>query len=426
MKRKTNLFYLSGPDSKFITFSNYTECLTGNFLSTNTKMFPSRFLCLNVKGLTKENRKYLIGFLTEYYESKLAVLRDNLETLDNNISPLNYLLEGLSMINSINDDGIDYDINFNNIISKNKIFDIPYISDITEQDYNGTYTDTICIVNLSNVYSGEILFSSKAYSNNAITINIPKYNNTETPCLYGWENGTITDYKDALSIFDEINGDEGKYYITSLIDGIKYNNSDTTEEITFNVIIPLFDMVNIDYKSNFNLVNEDTLTYNNDEYNGMDLTNSENNNLYIKNIPLGIWFSDNEVTIKNDLENGFSENWSLVISSQFKPFPYSKSMPNEINNNAILSNSFITFSQILSRQNSIIDSFNKILNNINNLNERINNIESNLKNVSTISSLDDIHKELALYESKMNENLNTIQNNILSYLNNLKWNSSTL
>ena len=42
MKRKTNLFYLNGPDSKFITFSNYTEALTGNFLSTDTKLFPSR------------------------------------------------------------------------------------------------------------------------------------------------------------------------------------------------------------------------------------------------------------------------------------------------------------------------------------------------------------------------------------------------
>ena len=37
MKRRTNLFYNSGEDSKFLTFSNYTECLTGAFLSTNTK-----------------------------------------------------------------------------------------------------------------------------------------------------------------------------------------------------------------------------------------------------------------------------------------------------------------------------------------------------------------------------------------------------
>ena len=73
MKRKTNLFYTDGPDSKFLTFSNYTELLTGNFLSTNTKIYPSRFLCLNIQDLDKNGfiKDYLIG----YYENKLAFLR---------------------------------------------------------------------------------------------------------------------------------------------------------------------------------------------------------------------------------------------------------------------------------------------------------------------------------------------------------------
>ena len=31
MKRRTNIFYNTGNDSKFLTFSNYTEHLTGNF-----------------------------------------------------------------------------------------------------------------------------------------------------------------------------------------------------------------------------------------------------------------------------------------------------------------------------------------------------------------------------------------------------------
>ena len=51
MKRKTNLFYTNGPDSKFITFSNYTESLTGNFLSTDTKLFPDKFLCLKIYNI---------------------------------------------------------------------------------------------------------------------------------------------------------------------------------------------------------------------------------------------------------------------------------------------------------------------------------------------------------------------------------------
>ena len=77
MKRKTNLFYTTGPDSKFITFSNYTESLTGNFLSTDTKIFPSRFIALYIKGLNKDTKAALIKYIADYYESKLAVLRDH-------------------------------------------------------------------------------------------------------------------------------------------------------------------------------------------------------------------------------------------------------------------------------------------------------------------------------------------------------------
>ena len=57
MKRKTNLFYNEGPDSKFLTFSNYTESLTGNFLSTDTKLYPSMFLCLYIPSLTNDANK---------------------------------------------------------------------------------------------------------------------------------------------------------------------------------------------------------------------------------------------------------------------------------------------------------------------------------------------------------------------------------
>ena len=105
MKRKTNLFYTTGPDSKFITFSNYTESLTGNFLSTDTKIFPSRFIALYIKGLNKNTKSSLIKYLADYYESKLAVLRDhfdyNKSDIEKRVPPLNYLLEALLRIKEI-------------------------------------------------------------------------------------------------------------------------------------------------------------------------------------------------------------------------------------------------------------------------------------------------------------------------------------
>ena len=57
MQRKTNLFYTQNQDSNFLTFSNFTEALTGNFLSTDWKVYPSRFLCLYIPTLVDEQSK---------------------------------------------------------------------------------------------------------------------------------------------------------------------------------------------------------------------------------------------------------------------------------------------------------------------------------------------------------------------------------
>ena len=74
MKRKTNLFYNTGQDSKFVTFSNYTEALTGNFLSTNTKLFPSVFLCLDIPSLNTNHEDSKREFIINY-NSAAAFLR---------------------------------------------------------------------------------------------------------------------------------------------------------------------------------------------------------------------------------------------------------------------------------------------------------------------------------------------------------------
>ena len=84
MQRKTNLFYTKSQDSNFLTFSNFTEALTGNFLSTDWKVYPSRFLCLYIPKLDPNNENYdplnkesfIKYYLVAYYENKLAFLRD--------------------------------------------------------------------------------------------------------------------------------------------------------------------------------------------------------------------------------------------------------------------------------------------------------------------------------------------------------------
>ena len=86
--KRCNIFY-NCENNNFLTFSNYTEALTGNFLSTDTKLFPSRFLCLNLNGLNETNKQSLVYLLTCYYENKLTVLRNY--NSSNSILPLNYL-----------------------------------------------------------------------------------------------------------------------------------------------------------------------------------------------------------------------------------------------------------------------------------------------------------------------------------------------
>ena len=179
MYRKTNLFYTTGPDSKFLTFSNYAESMTGNFLSVNTKLFPSRFLCLYINNLNNTTKSEFIKFLVAYYENKLAILRDNVNNVENKLSPISYLLEALNRVLIYDEESNSYKISLDeagNIIHNeisSSIFDdnfTMYISDITEQDYNGIYTDIICTLDLLSLHNCKITKNNASSEIESITI----------------------------------------------------------------------------------------------------------------------------------------------------------------------------------------------------------------------------------------------------------------
>lgn len=560
MKRKTNLFYNNGDDSKFITFSNYTESLTGNFLSTDTKIFPSRFLCLKINGLNKNNKPMLIKYLSSYYENKLAFLRDKYlsenKNVEHNIYPFNYLLEALYKIKPV--DGKLCDEN-NNISVRSTIsnddetcFTIEYVSDITEQDYNGTYTDTICIVDLNNVINGDIHFVNDTTIVNDVDVIL---SDEECATLSGWTNEELREQyipifddsnvimfdtedeydeehaphiiveenesylsPEVINLYDNIKNDyiytgitidgyylwrltndrstttttyyiiteeldlsgkdvdsgaDGKhvivgkigldddirvydgehtyensvllkyigshydtsnhhvdikyddvvYHVNSYFDSIILNKLNNITELQFNCIIPLFDVVDINYKSNFTTIVDIA-----DDETKINLCDDVDNNLYTKNVPLGMWFYADEddetfITLKRSNINEFSPSWSLVISSQFKPFPYSNSMPDDFNTNAI-ANSFATFSQVLTRQNDIMDSINKLLIQFNNISNRIGQLEGQMKQIGTSYNIDGIHQELINYERGMNNKFNDFKTEVTAYLSNLRWHTT--
>ena len=572
MKRKTNLFYTTGPDSKFITFSNYTESLTGNFLSTDTKIFPSRFIALYIKGLNKNTKAALIKYLADYYESKLAVLRDhfdyNKSDIEKRVPPLNYLLEALLRIKEIKENEVvathsiaanknNDDNETSNLISDSEVIKFKYISDITEQDYNGTFTDTICNIDLRKFAYISSIELTDDFNDNVVQFDKPA-------TLYGWDSDvpeeyayehtipdsiqgidldrymttylaenitsedetdtteetssttnnkrieyiidttlenvidihkqTITDNKSLADIIDEYMTSNEYDDIASAISAIlhstdinlmefqntlndllsneaydiiifydsehpdilyAYNGADVVtldmsknneynidpevlklnistsndEEMEFNCIIPLYDIVDINYKSNFNTI-ERIISVNGEGE--IDLTPSVTNKMYCTNVPLGMWFytdgdenGDGTTSMKLylDTESGFSQSWSLTIASQFKPFPYSSKMPSELTTNSN-TNAYATFAQVLASQSAMIDNFNKLTRTIAYMNDHIRNMESQLANLGTSYNIDNIHREFNNFEINMNNKFNVLKDDVISQLSYLKWHTT--
>ena len=172
----------------------------------------------------------------------------------------------------------------------------------------------------------------------------------------------------------------------------------------------------MNYKSNFNTIAASST---------INLVDSVENNLYTTNVPLGIWFfaedtGERTIELFRDKNTGFAQTWSLVISSQFKPFPYSNNMPSDMQTNAT-TNAFTTFSQVLASQAEMVKTFNKLTQSFEAINQRMTNIEFQLANIGTSYNIDSIHKEMIDYEIEMNNNYNTFKDTIISYIDGLRW-----
>lgn len=419
MKRKTNLFYVSGDDAKFLTFSNYTECMTGNFLSVNTKLFPSKFLCLYIDTIetrdgkvdTEQKKKFIEG-LVSYYENKLAFLRDKCVEADINpetrIRPLGYLL--------------DY------IYSNAGIVDVQYVGQVTEQDYNGIYADTICVIDMLQAnksvirHNTELGRASERYTYPYDT------EDTADPMrgLYGWchkvgdgfQYDGPADFKNVAPKYD--NETAKAYFYDSGIDGIEITQIDPssfTEDnehvIKFNVIIPLFDIINVDHVQNTDLIQS------------LDYIDCNDDAACVINVPYGIWFANERIELRRD-GTEYSPSWSLSIGSQFKPFPYSQQKVSEIDQSD-RSSAFMTFSQILIRQNRLLDKMSSMTTDITALNNRLSYVEANLKSVGTAYNIDGMHKEMVDMRTSVRnrfrdvrhyfKNVSTAISSLASYIN---------
>lgn len=430
MKRKTNLFYTSGPDSKFLTFSNYGESMTGNFLSVNTKLFPSRFLCLYIGNLNSNTKAAFIKYLVAYYENKLAILRDHTENIESKLSPISYLLEALNKVLRFNVETNIYEINIdesNNLVlnsNSDAIFDdnfTVYMSDITEQDYNGIYTDIICTLDLISTQQCKIIKkeSIQQTSNDSYMLQ------SGDEGIYGWNNineipgyDSISPVYDYTSITD--NASINMYNINSNIQSLSLSKlDDSIESIKFNVIIPLYEVTNIDIDDN------DTILGYKDEESGNYIIDLDNSNKYRHNVPLGIWINgdkevDNPIEITKDLDTGNSGSWSLLISSQFKPFPYSTKY-NVDTEPSDKGNNFGTFTQVITRMNSILDKFEESNKRITSLENRLQEIQTVINNLGTNKSIDNVKTTIASFENDIKKEFSEFKEEVKEVIDNIKW-----
>ena len=413
MNRKTNIFYSEGNDSNFLTFDNYTEALTGDILATDQKLWPSRFLCLYVKALDGETpelrninkREFINKYLVPYYENKLAFLRDNCSNDElNNILPLNYLLDliyyfagkmGGKEYNFVKDVEIDL---LNNTYYDSNLTEedicLNYISDIVEQDYNGSYADIICTITTSSKYKPYLSFYNDIDLGNYYNFKI--YNNSDSK-LYGWEtedNQSMQQYINHQLIFDAINldednGESNSYNINSLINTINVTEYNSPN-LKFNVIIPLFDSEYINKISN-----------------NTELVLDKNTN-----VPLGIYFTGKTVELEQDDNGVFNANWSLLISMQFKPFPYSFGITHNFDDSDAIKDAYVTFAEILAKQNDTIKNLTKYNNQILSLQNKIGLLESSIKSMSTTNNVDDINVNIMKINNKIDSSLAEINRKI--------------
>ena len=421
MNRKTNIFYNNSEDSKFLTFNNYTEALTGDILATDYKLWPSRFICIYLKDLDKQNYETIesaeeakndfILKLQQYYENKLATLRDNVDDVSP-LKPLNYLitfiywwaynkniineqdkLSPIEIETKLLNDQLENNTELSDLVEFN------YISDIVEQQYNGTYADIICTINPNKWEKPSLKFVTldinedhydvDSYLNeNNMVVNI-----TNTTFLHGWEDeneNTINKLDDWIKnpIIDLVleNGSESEnvYYIKSLIDKLNINTVTSETNLKFNLIIPLFNVSNIK--------------------NANDISNDEENITSILltnkvNIPLGIYFTDDVINL--NINGKFSTNWSLLISTQFSAFPFSFDIQQKFDDSQSTKQAYLTFAEILANQTNFTDALVKYDSLIKSLQKRIELIESKLNNISTVQNIDSIV-----------QNVNNIQNSI--------------
>ena len=128
---------------------------------------------------------------------------------------------------------------------------------------------------------------------------------------------------------------------------------------------------------------------------------------------MGIWFSGKEPIFLSRTDNEYDPSWSLLLSSQFKPFPYSDKSPTEIDSSD-KTLAFNTFAEVATRQNKIIDKFEELSVEMSTIRNEHTNILSRLKSIGTIDNIDDLCKQITDLKTDLYTKINGLETQINS------------
>lgn len=465
--RKTNLFYNSGQDSNFLTFSNYTESLTGNFLATDWKVYPSKFVCLYIPSLLNENgvidneakKEFIKHYLIERYENKLAFLRDYYYNQE--VANVTDTIDREYIVKKIESSIHSFNWLLDTITKFDSQSKITFVGEVTELDYNGVYADTICIIDGSQTSTEAYIQLLEEAGENKI-----EYSNFGALYpLYGWDENELStiniegyDSFELENTFDEVSGDTPYYYGDNCVKLVKDDEADISS-IKFNVIIPLYDIINIDWVDNFDQIDEDKTVLDSlikelndnekdftansssgriDDSEAQELSNEydknyslDNDAIHSINRPLGIWFSEKEIVLDRDETLKYSPTWSLTISSQFKSFPYSLDYKDPSFSLRDDKHAFATYAQILAKQQD----FTKLISNLylqyDSLKEQLREYMSIINNSTTnngdinIADYSSLISRIERLEAKINE-LSNVNSRLTEIENNIEQLSNTV
>ena len=110
-----------------------------------------------------------------------------------------------------------------------------------------------------------------------------------------------------------------------------------------------------------------------------------------------------------------------MISSQFKPFPYS--LDNKIDNesqNGIMT-AHATFAETLSKINDVLDKFNQLNINISALDNRITKLDRQISEIGTQSNLTQLESKLLKLTSDVRSEINEFKKQLYGYVDNITW-----